>query len=121
MEPATIFTTNIDAATLTNTDYRRVLYTGKLQVVLMSLDADEEIGEEVHDTHDQFFRIEQGQAKFVINDQEFILGKDEVIVVPAGAKHNVINIGNHELKLYTIYAPAQHPAGTIQATKPAND
>lgn len=112
------FTTNIDKDTLENPNYRKVVYTGKMQLVLMSLKPSEEIGLEVHDSHDQFFRIEQGEAKAIVDDLEFKLKKDDVIIIPAGAKHNIINTGESDLKVYTIYSPAHHPEGTLQAEKP---
>ncbi len=108
--------------TVANTDYRHVIYTGKnMQLVLMTLQVEEEIGEEVHDTHDQFFRVEAGIAEVEMNGEKTTLNADDAAIVPAGAKHNVRNVGNELLKLYTIYAPPQHPDGTVQATRPAND
>ncbi len=122
MDPISpVFTGNIEELTLQNSNYRKVIYTGKLQLVLMKLSVGEEIGMEVHEDHDQFFRVEQGQAKAIVDGVEYILNDGGVLVVPAGANHNIINIGSNELKLYTIYAPAQHPAGTVQQVKPAND
>lgn len=118
---ANIFYSNIEKDTLNNDNFRKVLYTGKLQLVLMSLKPGEEIGMEVHDTHDQFFRIEQGEARFIVNGEEFIVKVNEVFVVPAGAQHNIINISEVDLKLYTIYSPAQHPEGTLQKDKPLKD
>lgn len=112
------FVANIEQDTLANTDYRRVVFTGKgMQLVYMTLQVDEEIGVETHDEHDQFFRVEQGTIKSVVNGVEYTLTEDMVIVVPAGAEHNIINIGEVPAKLYTIYAPAEHPAGTVQHTK----
>lgn len=112
------YTSNIVDLSLQNTNFRKVLYTGKhLQLVVMSLNVGEEIGTEVHDSVDQFFRIEQGTAKVVMNGEETIIKDDEVAVVPAGVQHNVINIGNDVLKLYTIYTPPNHPEGTVHATK----
>jgi mannose-6-phosphate isomerase-like protein (cupin superfamily) len=87
----------------------------------MTLQVGEEIGEEVHDTHDQFFRVEAGIAEVEMNGEKTTLNADDAAIVPAGAKHNVRNVGNELLKLYTIYAPPQHPDGTVQATRPAND
>ncbi len=113
------YTDNIEDRTLENSNFRKVLYTGKfMQLVVMSLKPGEDIGEEVHDTVDQFFRIEEGQAKVVMNGEETILTDDMVAIVPAGTLHNVINMSETEdLKLYTIYAPANHPEGTIHVTK----
>jgi len=117
----TMVVNNISATTLVNSNYRQVLYTGKFQLVLMSLKPTEEIGLEIHADHDQFFRLEAGTAMAIVNGKEYELNADDALVVPAGAEHNIINTGQDSLKLYTIYAPAQHPAGTVQATKPAND
>jgi len=115
------FHSNLALDTVANPNYRKVLYTGKMQLVLMSLNPAEEIGLETHDTHDQFFRIEQGQAKAILDGLEVDLKEDEALIVAAGTLHNIINTGSTILKLYTIYAPAQHPAGTVQAVKPEND
>ncbi|HNW23323.1 MAG TPA: cupin domain-containing protein [Candidatus Dojkabacteria bacterium] len=113
------YTDNIEDRTLENSNFRKVLFTGKyMQLVVMSLKPREDIGEEVHDTVDQFFRIEEGEAKVVMNGEETILTDDMVAIVPAGTLHNVINTSDtNDLKLYTIYAPANHPEGTIHATK----
>lgn len=114
---------NIEKETQTNSDYRRVLYTAKhSQLVLMSLAPGEEIGEEVHPDNDQFFRFEQGRGKVIIDDNEYEVSDGWAVVVPAGAKHNVINISPAEsLKLYTIYSPAHHKDGVIRHTKEAAD
>jgi len=113
-----IYTDNIEKVTEENNNFRKVLFTGKhMQLVVMSLKVGEDIGEEVHDSVDQFFRVEVGKAKVMIDDVEYIVDEDMVIIVPAGSKHNVINIGEEDLKLYTIYAPANHPEGTIHATR----
>ncbi len=113
------YTDNIEERTLENSNFRKVLYTGKfMQLVVMTLKPGEDIGEEVHDTVDQFFRIEQGQAKVIMDGQETILTDDMVAIVPAGTLHNVINMSEEkELKLYTIYAPPNHPENTIHVTK----
>ena len=109
---------NIEEKTLDNNNFRQVLFTGKhMQLVVMSLKPGEGIGEEIHEHVDQFFRIEQGEAKVVIDGQEDVLKEDMVAIVPAGAKHNVINTSNVDLKLYTIYAPPNHPDGTINKDK----
>lgn len=109
---------NIEEETLKNTNFRKVIFTGpKSQLVVMSLLPGEEIGAEVHNDHDQFIRIDQGQAKFVLDSEEFEASDGFAMVVPAGTNHNVINIGQAELKLYTIYSPPEHPDGTIHATK----
>lgn len=109
---------NIEQKTLENTDYRRVLFTGKnSQLVLMTIQPGDEIGKEVHDTHDQFFRIEAGEAEFTIDGEVVAGGDGFAVIVPAGALHNVVNTGSEELKLYTIYSPAEHADGTIHKTK----
>jgi len=112
------FIQNIEESTLSNTDYRRVLYTSKhSQLVLMTLKHGEEIGEEVHEDNDQFFRFESGEGKVVIDDVSHDVSDGFAVVVPAGAKHNVINTGAEDLKLYTIYSPAHHKDGTIHHAK----
>ena len=113
------FFTNIEKDTLENKNFRQVLYTSKYsQLVLMSLRPREEIGMEVHPDNDQFFRIEKGQGKCIIDGNEYDLEDGVAIVVPAGAQHNVINAsGNKELKLYTIYSPPHHKDGILRATK----
>lgn len=110
---------NIEEKTQGNSNFRQVLYTGKhMQLVVMSLKPGEDIGEEVHDTVDQFFRIEEGEAKFIIDGVESLVKEDMIAIVPAGSLHNVINNSStDDLKLYTIYSPANHPEGTIHATK----
>lgn len=109
---------NIEEKTLDNTNFRQVLFTAKhMQLVLMALKPGEEIGEEIHENVDQFFRIEQGEAKVIIDGEEDVLNDGMVAIVPAGAKHNVINISNVDLKLYTIYSPPNHPDGTINKDK----
>ena len=113
---------NIEEKTLNNTNFRQVLFTGKnMQLVVMALKPGEEIGEEVHEHVDQFFRVEQGEAKVLIDGEENILREDMIAIVPAGARHNVINISNVDLKLYTIYAPPNHPDGTIHKDKAEAD
>ena len=110
----------IEEQTLNNTYFRQVLFTGKhAQLVLMCLQPGEEIGDEVHPNVDQFFRIEQGEAWFVINEEEHRAARDgDAVVVPAGTYHNVINTSKTtQLKLYTIYSPPNHPDGTVQKTK----
>ena len=114
----------IEQDTLKNTYFRKVLFTGKhLQLVVMCLQGGEEIGNEVHEDVDQFFRIEQGDAKFVLNNKdEQIAGDGDAYVVPAGTWHNVINASTSApLKLYTVYTPPQHPDGTIHKTKAEAD
>lgn len=113
------FFNNIESSTLANTDFRHVLYTGKhSQLVLMSLNPNEEIGMETHTDNDQFFRFESGQGKCIIDGNEYSVKDGDAIVVPAGAMHNIINVSPTEsLKLYTIYSPAHHKDGVIRATK----
>ncbi|MDP3902203.1 MAG: cupin domain-containing protein [bacterium] len=113
------FNINIEKETLENGNYRKVLYTAKhCQLVLMSLNPGEEIGMETHSDNDQFFRFEQGEGKCVIDGNEYEVKDGSVIIVPAGAEHNVINTsGDTELKLYTIYSPAHHKDGVVRATK----
>lgn len=112
------FVDDIEDLTEANKDFRRVLYTGKhLQLVLMALKPGEEIGEEVHADHDQFFRIEKGKGEVWIDGVRTRIKSDQAIVVPAGARHNVINTGDKSLKLYTIYGPPDHKDGILRATK----
>jgi mannose-6-phosphate isomerase-like protein (cupin superfamily) len=113
------FSSNIEKDTLGNNNFRKVLYTGKhSQLVLMSLAPNEEIGMEVHEDNDQFFRFEKGQGKCIIDSNEYELQDGSAIVVPAGAQHNIINTSDtEELKLYTIYSPAHHQDGVVRATK----
>lgn len=113
------YSSNIEKDTLENEHFRKVLYTSKhSQLVLMSLKPGEEIGMEIHDENDQFFRFEKGQGKCIIDSDEYDLADGSAIVVPAGAQHNIINTSKTEdLKLYTIYSPAHHKDGTIHATK----
>ena len=112
------FVTNIEEDTLENQDFRRVLYTAKnTQLVLMSLSANEEIGEETHDL-DQFIRVEAGQGLAVLDGVAHRLADGSAVVIPAGTKHNVINISDtEELKLYTLYSPPEHRDGTVHKTK----
>jgi mannose-6-phosphate isomerase-like protein (cupin superfamily) len=103
-----------------NKFFRQVLYTGKYaQLVVMCLQPGEEIGNEVHGTVDQFFRIEKGSAKFILNGKEEHLVKaEEAAIVPAGTYHNIINASKKEkLLLYTLYSPPNHPDGTVHKTK----
>lgn len=109
---------NIEELAEENTDFRRVLYSGaKLQLVLMSLPPGAEIGGEIHADTDQFFRIEDGKGRAVIDGVTHKLGPGDGIVVPAGAHHNVICTGHEPLKLYTIYGPAHHQDQLVQKTK----
>ncbi|HXH32731.1 MAG TPA: cupin domain-containing protein [Bacteriovoracaceae bacterium] len=112
------YVADIEELTTGNSDFRRVLYTGKnLQLVLMALQPGEEIGEEVHEDHDQFFRIEEGNGEVWIDGKKTKIKDDDAIIVPAGAKHNVVNTGGAPLLLYTIYGPPEHRDGVIHATK----
>jgi len=111
---------NIERETEENTSYRKVLFTGEYsQLVLMSLKPGEEIGKEVHEGHDQFFRIETGEAEVLIGDEVLKAGADDAIIIPSGVEHNVTNISESEdLRLYTIYSPAEHVDGLEQVEKP---
>ncbi len=113
------FHTNIEKDGVENNNFRKVLYTGKhSQLVLMSLKPLEDIGSEVHPDNDQFFRFEKGSGKCVIDGTEYELKDGDVIVVPAGAEHNIMNTSvTEDLKLYTIYSPAHHKDGIVRATK----
>jgi mannose-6-phosphate isomerase-like protein (cupin superfamily) len=113
------FKTNIDKATVENNNFREVLYTSKhSQLVLMSLKPSEEIGAETHPYNDQFFRIEAGHGKCVIDGNEYEINAGDAILIPAGAKHNIINSDKDAgLKMYTIYSPAHHKDGITRSTK----
>ncbi len=116
------FIADIEKLTIENVDFRRVLYTGhNLQLVLMTLKAGEEIGEEVHDDRDQFFRVEEGSGEVWIDDVRTPIKDDDAIIVPAGARHNVINTGDAPLTLYTLYGPPEHRDGVVRATKAEAD
>ncbi len=110
---------NIEQLTLENTNFRQVVYTAAgCQLVLMSLLPGEEIGMEVHEEGDQFFRFESGTGKVIIDDTSYAVGDGDAVIVPVGARHNVINVSESEaLKLYTIYAPPHHKDGTVRATR----
>lgn len=109
----------IEQLALKNGFFRQVLFTAKhMQLVLMCLKPNEEIGMEVHPGTDQFFRIEKGTAKVIIDRTDYTVTDGDVVIVPAGSNHNVINTsGTDDLKLYTIYAPPNHPDGTVHKTK----
>ncbi len=112
------FVDDIEKLTESNSDFRRVLYTGKqMQLVLMALKPGEEIGLEVHEDRDQFFRVEQGQGEVLIDGKRKPIRADMAIIVPAGARHNVTNTGREPLKVYTLYAPPEHKHGTVHKTK----
>jgi mannose-6-phosphate isomerase-like protein (cupin superfamily) len=110
---------NIEQKTLENENFREVLYTGQhSQLVLMSLNPNEEIGMEIHEIVDQFIRVEKGIGKAILNGEEHELTDGTAIVIPAGTEHNIINISSEQkMKLYTIYSPAHHKDGTVHKTK----
>lgn len=112
------YVTNIEERALTNEHFREVLYTDeRLQLVVMSLAPNEDIGEEVHQL-DQFIRVEKGEGKAVLDGVEHALMDGSAVIVPKGTRHNIINGSNSEtMKLYTLYAPPNHKDGTIHTTK----
>lgn len=119
---------NIEEATTKNETFRTVLFTGKqMQLTVMSIPAGGEIGLEAHDHVDQFLRVEEGSARVVMGaskdklDETHELKDDWAVIVPAGTWHNVINTGSGPLKLYSIYSPPEHPAGTVHRTKAEAD
>lgn len=118
------FVVNIEKAALQNNTFRTALWTGRhLQLTLMSIDVGDEIGLELHTDVDQFIRIEQGEGLVMMGDSQYNLDfqrrvcDDYVILIPAGKWHNLINTGRKPLKLYSIYAPPEHPWGTVHETK----
>lgn len=112
------FIGNIEDQAEENRDFRRVLFTGPhMQLVLMTLRPGEDIGEEIHDDTDQFFRVEEGEGEVSINGQATHIDDDTAIVIPAGARHNITNTGHKPLKMYTIYAPPHHADGTVHHAK----
>ncbi|MFH1840638.1 MAG: cupin domain-containing protein [Candidatus Shapirobacteria bacterium] len=116
------FIGKIEEMTLQNDYFRKVINTSVgQQLVLMCLQPNEEIGMEVHDTVDQFFRIEQGEGKVIMNGEEALVSDGFAIVVPRGTQHNIVNSGIGPLKLYTIYSPPNHPADRAQKTKAEAD
>jgi len=109
---------NIEKETKRNENFRQVLNTTeRSQLVVMSLLPGEEIGTEIHSDTDQFIRIEEGEAMVILDGEKREVEDDFAIVIPAGVEHNIINIGDEKLKLYTIYSPAHHPSGTVHKTK----
>ena len=113
---------DIEKQTTGNSDFRRVLYTGHhLQLVLMTLQPGEEIGAEIHEDRDQFFRFEEGSGKVDIDDNSYDVEDGSGVIVPAGARHNVRNTGGELLKLYTLYGPPEHKDGIVQSTKAEAD
>lgn len=117
------FHANIESETTENNNFRKVLFTGNhSQLVLMTLQPGEEIGSEVHNENDQFFRFEEGEGKVIVESEEVLVKDGDAVVIPSGTKHNVVNMSQSEpLKMYTIYSPAHHPDGTIHATKAEAD
>lgn len=109
---------NIEEDTVENDYYRKVIYTGKIQLVLMSLMPGEDIPAEVHEDHDQFFRVEEGNGLIYIDNEEYPLIKDHAVIVPAGSLHYVTNIGDTPLRLYTIYGPPEHPGDRADVYQP---
>ena len=116
------FHDDIEKLTTGNSDFRRVLYTGRnMQLVLMTLQPGDEIGSEVHRDRDQFFRFEEGEGTVDIDDNSYKVADGSGIIVPAGSRHNVRNTGDAPLKLYTLYAPPEHKDGVVQSTKAEAD
>jgi mannose-6-phosphate isomerase-like protein (cupin superfamily) len=121
------FVTNIEAATLNNENYRSTLWTGKnLQVTVMAIQPGHDIGLEVHEGHDQFLRIEQGNATVYMgpnehNLEQTLAADDDAVFVSAGTWHNLVNTGNEVLKVYSVYAPPEHAHGTVHVTKEEAD
>lgn len=112
------FETDIERETLDNDNFRKVLYTGEnLQLVLMTLKPGEEIGQEVHNENDQFFRFEAGTGKCIINGHEYDVKDGTGLIIPAGSEHNIINTGSKALQMYTIYSPPHHKEGSLFASK----
>ncbi|MEX0933573.1 MAG: cupin domain-containing protein [Candidatus Paceibacterota bacterium] len=109
---------DIENETLDNVAFRKVLYTSThSQLVVMSLVPGEDIGEEIHEDVDQFFRVEQGEGKVVLGDDTETVKDGTSVIVPQGIKHNIINTGTVPLKLYTIYMPPHHRDGVLHKTK----
>ncbi len=122
------YVTDIERATLENDTYRTAIWTGRnLQVTVMSIQPGHDVGLEVHDDHDQFLRVEQGRARVQMGPArddlslDETVGDDDAVFVPAGSWHNLTNIGDEPLRLYSIYAPAEHPHGTVHVTKAEAD
>lgn len=117
-----IYVENIEKATLENPNFRKVLATNEnSQLVVMSLRPSEDIGMEVHNDVDQFIRIEQGSGRAILDGQEYSIEDDFAIVIPAGTEHNIVNDSDENMKLYTVYSPAEHPDGTIHKDKTEGD
>lgn len=112
------YVVELEKTTLENENFRTVLYTAKhSQLVVMTIQAGDDIGLETHADHDQFIRVEAGTAKALLNGEEHKLVDGSAVVIPAGTEHNIVNTGSDELKLYTLYTPPEHPDGTVHATK----
>ena len=113
------FVINLEEKTLENENFREVLFTAeKSQLVVMALEPKEEIGRETHAEHDQFIRVEKGEGKAILDSEEFSLKDGSAVVIPAGTKHNIVNVSDSEkMKLYTVYTPPEHPNGTINRNK----
>jgi mannose-6-phosphate isomerase-like protein (cupin superfamily) len=112
------YVTNLEKATQENSNFRTVLYTAEhSQLVVMSLKAGEDIGMEAHNTVDQFIRVESGTGKVIMNGEESAISDGFAFVIPAGTNHNVVNTGDTEMKLYTVYTPPNHKDGTVHVTK----
>lgn len=109
---------NIEKLSLENTAFRKVLYTTpEMQLVLMSLKPGEDIGSEVHPEITQFFRVEAGKGTAILNETETLVEDGSTIVIPAGVEHNLVNTGEVDLKIYTLYTPPEHKHGVTQETK----
>ena len=116
------YVADIEKLTEENQNFRQVLYTGKnLQLVLMALKPGENIGAEVHATHDQFFRIEEGKGEVKIDGVSHKVKDGDCIIIPAGARHDLTNTGDESLRVYTLYAPPEHIDGLVQKTKAKAD
>lgn len=114
---------DIEKKTLENENFREVLYTAPhLQLVVMTLNVGEEIGQETHDEGDQFFRVESGEGEAILNGERHPLRDGSIVVIPGGVEHNIVNTSTSEpLRVYTIYAPPEHPDGTVHVTKAEAD
>jgi mannose-6-phosphate isomerase-like protein (cupin superfamily) len=113
---------DVERATLENDTFRTVLFTGAhLQLTVMSIDPGGEIGEETHEGHDQFLRIEGGRARVLLGEETRDVEDDWAVIVPSGVRHNVVNTGDGPLKVYSLYAPPEHPDGTVHRTKAESD
>jgi mannose-6-phosphate isomerase-like protein (cupin superfamily) len=119
---------DIERATVDNSTFRTVLFTGPhAQLTVMSLQPGEEIGREVHEDRDQFLRLEQGKARVEFGrsgdavDETHEVEADWAVIVPAGVWHNLVNVGDDEVKLYSLYSPPEHPDGTVHETKAEAD